>query len=50
MKLTELFRLIDEEKFDDARKAMRPLVKKLGEDEPELTRAQALIKFLESKA
>ncbi len=47
--LTALFRLIDEERFDDARNAMKPLLKLLGEDEPELTRAQALIKFLEGK-
>jgi predicted ATP-binding protein involved in virulence len=47
--LTALFRLIDEEKFDEAREAMKPLVELLGDNEPELTRAQALIKFLEGK-
>lgn len=47
--LTDLFRLIDDEKFDQARDAMEPLEKILGENEPELTRASALIKFLEGK-
>lgn len=47
--LTDLFRLIDKEKFDEARAAMTPLAKMLGEDEPELTRANALIRFLEGK-
>ena len=48
--LDELFRLIDDEDYDGARKALEPLTVKLGELDPELTRAQALIKFLEEKA
>lgn len=47
--LNELFRLIDDEKFVDARRFMKPLAKLLGDNEPELTRASALIKFLEGK-
>ena len=46
-KLTALFQLIDDEQFDAARVAMEPLVELLGNDEPELTRAESLIKFLE---
>lgn len=47
--ITDLFRLIDDEKFEEAREAMKPLTDLLGEDEPELTRANTLIKFLEGK-
>lgn len=45
--LKTLFELIDQERFDDARAAMAALERKLGEDEPELTRASSLIRFLE---
>jgi predicted ATP-binding protein involved in virulence len=46
-KLNDLFRLIDDEDFDAARQAITKLTEKLGESEPELTRARSLIKFLE---
>jgi predicted ATP-binding protein involved in virulence len=46
-KLHDLFRLIDDEDFDAARQAITELTEKLGESEPELTRARSLIKFLE---
>jgi predicted ATP-binding protein involved in virulence len=46
-KLHTLFRLIDDEDFDGARQAITKLTEKLGESEPELTRARSLIKFLE---
>ncbi len=46
-KLHELFRLVDDEDFDAARQAIINLTEKLGESEPELTRARSLIKFLE---
>lgn len=42
-----LFELIDQERFDEARFAIAALERKLGEDEPELTRASSLIRFLE---
>lgn len=45
--LKELFSLIDQERFDDARAAIAALETKLGEDEPELIRASSLIRFLE---
>ncbi|CNB23608.1 putative ATP binding protein SugR [Yersinia intermedia] len=45
--LNALFELIDQERFDDARAAIRALEQKLGEDEPELIRASSLIRFLE---
>lgn len=45
--LKALFDLIDQERFDDARVAITTLEHKLGEDEPELTRASSLIRFLE---
>lgn len=45
--LKALFDLIDQERFDDARAAIAALEHKLGEDEPELTRASSLIRFLE---
>ena len=48
-KLEELFRLIDEEDFDGARKAIEPLINKLGNLDPELVRAQSLIRFLEGR-
>jgi predicted ATP-binding protein involved in virulence len=45
--LHTLFRLIDDEDFDEARQAIVTLTEKLGESEPELTRARSLINFLE---
>lgn len=45
--LKALFELIDQERFDEARAAIADLERKLGEDEPELTRASSLIRFLE---
>ena len=45
--LRTLFELIDQERFEDARAAIVELESKLGEDEPELTRASSLIRFLE---
>lgn len=45
--LKTLFELIDQERFDEARTAIADLENKLGEDEPELTRASSLIRFLE---
>lgn len=45
--LKSLFELIDQERFDEARSSIAALEYKLGEDEPELTRASSLIRFLE---
>lgn len=45
--LKTLFELIDQERFEEARSAIAMLERKLGEDEPELTRASSLIHFLE---
>lgn len=45
--LKTLFELIDQERFDEARSVIAALEHKLGEDEPELTRASSLIRFLE---
>ncbi|MCP1509205.1 energy-coupling factor transporter ATP-binding protein EcfA2 [Pseudomonas marginalis] len=45
--LKMLFELIDQENFESARAAIVALERKLGEDEPELTRAGSLIRFLE---
>lgn len=45
--LKTLFELIDQERFDEARSAIAALERNLGEDEPELTRASSLIRFLE---
>jgi energy-coupling factor transporter ATP-binding protein EcfA2 len=45
--LKTLFGLIDQERFDDARAAIAALERELGDDEPELTRASSLIRFLE---
>lgn len=45
--LRALFELIDEEDFAQAREKIAALEKRLGESEPELTRAQSLITFLE---
>ncbi|MBE9162664.1 AAA family ATPase [Tychonema sp. LEGE 06208] len=46
-KLHALFRLIDNENFDGARKAMIPIGEKIGHQAPEITQARSLIKFLE---
>ncbi len=46
-KLKVLFELIDEEKFDEARSKIKELEEPLGVNEPELTRASTLIRFLE---
>jgi energy-coupling factor transporter ATP-binding protein EcfA2 len=48
--LKTLFELIDQERFDEARSAIAALERNLGEDEPELTRASSLIRFLEGAA
>lgn len=45
--LHALFRLIDDENFDGARQAMIPLGEKIGHEDPEITQARSLIKFLE---
>ncbi len=45
--LRALFELIDVEDFTQAREKIAALEKQLGEHEPELTRAQSLITFLE---
>jgi predicted ATP-binding protein involved in virulence len=45
--LRALFELIDAEDFTQAREKIAALEKQLGEHEPELTRAQSLITFLE---
>jgi predicted ATP-binding protein involved in virulence len=47
--LARLFRLIDDEDFDDARALLAEVEGKLGPDDPEVTRASALMTFLESK-
>jgi hypothetical protein len=46
-KLRALFELIDAEDFSQAREKIAALELQLGEHEPELTRAQSLITFLE---
>lgn len=45
--LRALFELIDQEDFKKARKKITALEKQLGDSEPELTRANSLITFLE---
>lgn len=47
--LHTLFRFIDDEDFIGARQAMIPLIEKIGDFDPEITRAKTLIKFLEGK-
>lgn len=47
--LNALFDLIDDERFDEAREVMEGLRAKLGEHDPELTRASSLLKFLEGE-
>ncbi len=46
-RLGNLFELIDDEDFAAARKNIQELRIRLGENDPELTRASSLIKFLE---
>lgn len=47
--LNQLFDLIDDEKFTEARTAMTGLRGQLGEHDPELIRASSLLKFLEGE-
>ena len=47
--LTRLFKSIDNEQFDDAHRLLGEVETKLGLDDPEVTRARALMTFLESK-
>jgi predicted ATP-binding protein involved in virulence len=47
--LTRLFRSLDNEDFEDARRLLSDVEAKLGSDDPEVTRARALMTFLESK-
>ena len=48
-RLGDLGNLIDQEKFEDARKLYGDLALMVGEDDPEMTRAKTLMAFLESK-
>lgn len=43
----QMFQLIDDEEFDLARQKMIPLIEKIGENDPNITRAKSLIQFLE---
>ena len=45
--LHDLFRDIDNEKFNEARARLKDLQENLGPDDPEVTRAEALMNFLE---
>jgi len=47
--LGRLFRSIDADDFDGARRLLVEVETKLGPDDPEATRARALMTFLESK-
>jgi predicted ATP-binding protein involved in virulence len=47
--LRGLFQSIDDEHFDEARLRLAEVETKLGPDDPEVTRARALMTFLESK-
>lgn len=47
--LMGLFKSIDDEDFDSARRTLAEVEAKLGSDDPEVTRARALMAFLESK-
>jgi predicted ATP-binding protein involved in virulence len=47
--LTHLFKSIDDEDFDSARRLLAEVETKLGSGDPEVTRARALMTFLESK-
>jgi hypothetical protein len=46
--LAQLFNSIDKEEFDTARLLLEQTEAKLGPDDPEVTRAHALMSFLES--
>jgi predicted ATP-binding protein involved in virulence len=46
--LARVFRAIDDEDFDSARRLLAGVEAKLGSDDPEVTRARALMTFLES--
>jgi predicted ATP-binding protein involved in virulence len=46
--LARLFKSIDDEDFDSARRVLSEVEAKLGPDDPEVTRARALMTFLES--
>jgi hypothetical protein len=48
-KLRKIFDLIDREDFGAARKSIAAIVPQLGQNDPEITRANALIKFLEGR-
>jgi predicted ATP-binding protein involved in virulence len=48
--LSRLFKLIDKEDFNHARKLLPEVEGKLGSDDPEVMRARTLMSFLESKA
>lgn len=48
--LRKLFKLIDEEDFDAARKLLHEIEEELGPDDPEITRARALMTFLGSNS
>ena len=48
--VTRLFSLIDKEEFEQARSLLNEVEKRLGPDDPDVTRARALMAFLESKA
>lgn len=47
--LTKLARQISDEDFNGARETIREAAAKLGEDDPEITRARALMAFVEQK-
>jgi predicted ATP-binding protein involved in virulence len=47
--LTRLFKAIDDEAFETARQLLIEVEANLGSDDPEVTRARALMVFLESK-
>ncbi|MGA2143978.1 MAG: AAA family ATPase [Bryobacteraceae bacterium] len=47
--LKRLFRAIDDEQFDSAKRLVAEVETKLGSGDPEVTRARALMTFLESK-
>ena len=47
--LKELFKSIDDERFETARQLLANVETKLGSDDPEVTRARTLMTFLESK-
>jgi len=48
--LKAIFEMIDEENFKSARLAINTLREKIGDHDPEITRANSLIKFLEGEA